>query len=370
MMDMPRPRPPYLHRQSARGKTVWYVRRGHGPRIRIRGEFGSDAFNAAYEAALRGEGAETAPRAPRTGSLQWLWERYQETTAWLDLSPATRKQRSNIMAGVVATAGREPYGAIGRGDIEEAKDRRRQTPAQARNFLDAMRGLFRWALNAGLVKVDPTAGVGNPKRPEGQGFPPWSMEDVGRYEARWAAGTRERVWLHVLLYTGLRRGDAVCLGRWQVRNGVATITTEKTGTAVTIPIQAALSATLAEGPCGEATFICGASGQRLTKESFGNLFRDACRAAGVDKSAHGLRKLAATIAAENGATVAELEALFGWSGGTMASLYTRSADRRRLALGAAHKMVARTADEQAIPSQADSRGIEAGKESNIRTLKI
>ena len=29
------------------------------------------------------------------------------------------------------------------------------------------------------------------------------------------------------------------------------------------------------GPCGDLTFIAGASGQPLTKESFGNLFRDA-----------------------------------------------------------------------------------------------
>ena len=79
-------------------------------------------------------------------------------------------------------------------------------------------------------------------------------------------------------------------------------------------------------------FVVGKNGKPLVKESFGNMFRDACNAAGVQKSAHGLRKIAATRAAEAGATVAELEAMFGWSGGRMASLYTRTADRRRLAL--------------------------------------
>jgi hypothetical protein len=44
-----------------------------------------------------------------------------------------------------------------------------------------------------------------------------------------------------------------------------------------------------------------------------------------------VRKIAATRAAENGATVAELEAIFGWHGGGMASHYTREADRVRLA---------------------------------------
>ena len=44
----------------------------------------------------------------------------------------------------------------------------------------------------------------------------------------------------------------------------------------------------------------------MAKESFGNWFREACKAAGVPGSAHGLRKAGATLAAENGATTTEL----------------------------------------------------------------
>ncbi len=50
------------------------------------------------------------------------------------------------------------------------------------------------------------------------------------------------------------------------------------------------------------------------------------------------RKAAATRAAENGATERELEAIFGWSGGRMATLYTKSANRTRLAAGAIGKL--------------------------------
>jgi hypothetical protein len=52
----------------------------------------------------------------------------------------------------------------------------------------------------------------------------------------------------------------------------------------------------------------------MTKESFGNEFRDACRAAGVNKSAHGLRKIAAIRIAQGGATVPQMNAIFGWTG--------------------------------------------------------
>ena len=335
---MPRPRPPHLQREITRhGKAVWYVRVDRGPRVRIRAQYATPEFDAEYRAAI--SGTPTRKASPSTSSLQWLLARYRETTAWSDLSAATRKQRDNIFVGVMETAGQEPYARINTATIQAGKERRGHTPAQARNFLDAMRGLFRWAKGAGLVKTDPTVGVNNPTRKRSEGFIPWGEEHVAAYEAC-CIGTRQRVWLDVLLYTGLRRGDAVRLGRPHVRDGVATIKTEKSGFTleVTLPILSVLQATLDAGPCGDLTFIAGANGRPLTKESFGNEFKSACKEAGVPGSAHGVRKIAATRAANAGATVAELEAIFGWVGGTMASLYTRSADRRRLAAQAINKL--------------------------------
>ncbi|MEH6721728.1 MAG: tyrosine-type recombinase/integrase [Aurantimonas endophytica] len=175
---------------------------------------------------------------------------------------------------------------------------------------------------------------------EDRRLPGLTEDDVDRFEARWPVGTRQRVRLDVLLYTGLRRGDAVRAGRQHVSEGVITLKIEKSRYTmeVTIPILPVLAATLAAGPCGDLAFSCGERGQPLTKETFGNDFREACREAKVQKSAHGVRKIGATRAANAGATVAELEAIFGWQGGAMASLYTRAADRRRLAKGAISKL--------------------------------
>jgi integrase len=343
MDAMPRPRPPYLHRVITRhGKAVWYVRLGVGQRkrMRLRSEFGTEDFRLEYEAALSGA-PRSAVGAPASGTLAWLIERYREVGAWTSLSLATRRQRENIFKHVLRSAGDERVASITSAAIMAGVERRSATPAQARNFLDAMRGLFKWAAKAKLIKRDPTIGLENPPRKKGDGFIPWTEDDVAAYELRWPVGTRQRVWLDVLLYTGLRRGDAVRLGRQHVKDGVGTIKTEKSGFAVTVtlPILPVLAQTLAAGACGDLTFIAGENGNPLAKESFGNLFREACRAAGVPGSAHGVRKIAATRAANNGATVAQLEAIFGWVGGTMASLYTRSADRRRLALEAMGKLV-------------------------------
>lgn len=328
---MPRPRPPHLHREITRhGRAVWYVRVGRGSRVRIRAEYGTPEFDTEYRAAL--SGTPTRKAASSQSSLQWLLARYRETTAWTEgLSAATRRQRDNIFKQVIETAGHEPYARITKATIIAGKERRSATPAQARNFLDAMRGLFRWALDAELVKVDPTGGVSNPPRKKTDGFIPWTEDHVAAYEARWPIGTRQRVWLDVLLYTGLRRGDAVRLGRQHVRAG--SIKTEKSGLTVEVPVIVlpVLQNTLDAGPCGDLAFIAGANGRPLTKESFGNEFKAACKEAGVPGSAHGVRKLAATRMADNGATEAVLNAVFGWTDPRMAAHYTRTANRRRLA---------------------------------------
>lgn len=353
MDAMPRARPPYLNRHVSRhGKVAWYVRRGRGRRIRLAAHYGTPEFQAEYDAALKGE-TPPRPLQARSGTLQWLYDRYRETEAWSKLAGSTRRARENILKGVMVTAGPVQFTAIGRREIEAGKDRRRGTPAQARNFLDAMRGLFGWALAAEHVKTDPTAGVASPERKQTEGFKAWSEEDVARYEARWSAGTRERVWLHVLLYIGPRRGDAVKLGRQHCKNNVLTFLTEKGRSKklieVTRRIEPELAATLALGPCGDLVWIVGAQGHPFTKESFGNTFKDACVAAGImDKSAHGVRKLSATMWAERGATEHELMAMFGWMTPQMAALYTRSAHRKRLALNA-HDRLLGTAGQHPMP---------------------
>ena len=115
----------------------------------IRAEFGTLEFDAEYQAALTGNPVRKV--SPSNNSLAWLLARYRETTAWSELSPATRRSRENIFAHVIETAGNEAYARITTATILAGKERRAATPHQARNFLDTMRGLFRWAYKAKLI---------------------------------------------------------------------------------------------------------------------------------------------------------------------------------------------------------------------------
>jgi len=106
--------------------------------------------------------------------------------------------------------------------------------------------LFKWVVESGCAEVNPAESVKMPRLKKNSGYAAWTADDVARYEAHWPRGTKERVWLDVLLYTGLRRGDAVRLGRQHIKDGIATLKTEKSGftVEVNLPILPVLQATL------------------------------------------------------------------------------------------------------------------------------
>jgi integrase len=340
---MPPKLPPFLHREISRhGKPIWYFRRGHARRIRLPGDYGSAEFLAAYDAALGGRAK--GHRSPPSGSFAWGLSLYRQSQTWGALSPATRRQRDNIFALIVKTHGETTLSAWKRGDIAAGRDKRAATPAAAKHFVAALRGLFHWLVESGLVASDPTEGI-TVVRPKTDGFAAWTEDDEQKFRRSWKLGTRERVAFEVLRQTGLRRGDAVRVGRPHVRDGVLRFATEKTSERVSVAVSPALAEALAAGPCGELTFIATMDGRPMSKESFGNWFGEIAKAAGVNKSAHGLRKAAATADAIAGWSDAELDAKYGWTGRKMASLYTRGANRERLSLAAAK----RTQGEHEVP---------------------
>lgn len=81
------------------------------------------------------------------------------------------------------------------------------------------------------------------------------------------------------------------------------------------------------------TSLVTAQGKPFTAAGFGNYFRDLCREAELPEhcTSHGLRKAAATYLAELGFTDHQLMAWFGWTSISQAQVYTRSANRKRMA---------------------------------------
>lgn len=330
--------PKYVYMEPSRhGKSVFYFRIGKQKRIRMPSPEANN-FLEIYNQALVGNITPAKPRASKR-SLSWLIEQYRNSGDFLSYKIATRRQREIIFRQIDEKASKYDYEQITRRHIINERDERKDTPYQSGNYLKAVRGLFKWAFNSGLVETDPTNGVVKIKTPKTKGFIPWTEDELIAYRKRWPLGTRQRVWLEVVMGTGARRGDAVKAGRQHIRNGSFAIETEKQGVWAYPPVLPQLITAVEAGPVGDLTFIVGDRGLPLTKESFGNKFRAACNSAGVKKSAHGLRKLAVQQYAENGLSDAELETIFGWvSGSKMAALYRREADRKALAHSVTERM--------------------------------
>jgi integrase len=343
---MPRRRLPFVQLQVTRhGRKVWYFRRDRGRRIRLPDEYGSAEFMVAYQACLAGQpivGANRRRQAPR-GKFRWLIQLYMQSQEWAGLRPGSRKARNRILQAWAQT----DYDGedITRSVILEAMAARRETPSAANLVVDTLRPMFDWAVKAGHVDSNPATGIKRLKAAkagpdEEEGHQTWSEADLAQFERVYPLGTFERRVYAMLLYTGLRIGDAARLGRQHVqRDGSLQIRTEKRGVVVHLPIRPELEEAFEAGPHGregELAFITAATGrkigQAIRKERLGELFVAACKRAGLeDRSAHGIRKAAARRFAEAGATVNELMAIFGWTDAEMALKYTREADKKRLA---------------------------------------
>lgn len=356
--DMPRRLPLHVYREKNRhGTIVFYFREGKGKRVRLPAPT-DPAFKDAYQAALAGEPVD-APKTAR-GTLQWLWDTYNaESVRWRGYSAATQKQQSLIMKQVLKRSGSARIETITKKVVQAGVDRRYETPAAAINFLKTMSGLFSWAHKVGHVTANPCEGVERP-RLKSEGFKAWTVDDVTAFRDKHPVGTMARLAMELMLLVGLRRSDVVVAGRQHMRGNVLSLKAAKNEAKVTVEIPPALLAMIEATPRTGLHFIENSHGKPFVKESFGNWFSAQCREAGIEKSAHGLRKLSATLAAEGGAGSHHLMAQYGWKNLATAEIYTRGINRDRLGIEAS-RIVAEQIRAGEIPHLEAGAGSEPKK---------
>jgi integrase len=279
------------------------------------------------------------------------------------------------MRGVLNSCAAMPIADLNRKLIIRGREDRKGTPAQANNFVKLMRGLCKWAVDDEQMKINPARDI-EMLTVKTQGFPVWTEEDVESFRARWEFGTRERLALELLIAFGHRRGDVASVGRQHLVNGgtAVKIRTEKNNRSVVRSLTPEAVEAIKACPAKGMAFVAKADGNRLTKESFGNWFGEAARAAGVKKNAHGLRKYAATALTYAGATEAELDGAMGWTPGSkMSRVYTAERDDAIMAANVEQKLQVAKAKEARATKQETSYsqpkanvGNDVENKSNIR----
>lgn len=327
------------------GNRRVYVRR-QGRKVRIRAVDNLEDFTAAYRAAVgklpdTGEYQPSDPAAP--GSLRWLCQRYYRSAEYRRLADSTRTVRRGILDGLCAGRGALPYARMERRHVRELRDEKADRPEAANARVKALRRVFAWAIEDEVADRNPAAEV--PYISTGsEGFHTWTVDEIRHFEARHPIGSKARLALGLMLYTGARRSDVVKLGPQMERDGYLCFTETK-GRAHKIKereirILPELRASIDATPSGHLNYLVTAFNKPFTVKGFGGWFRRRCDEAGLHGcSAHGLRKAGATIAAENGATEYELMAMYEWESPKQAAIYTRKANRKRLAAEAMHKLV-------------------------------
>jgi len=329
------------------GNIRVYFRRQGQPKIRLAETAGTPEFDREYRRAFQGEltpAPRHAGRTPAThGTMRWLCEQYYTSAAFQALGKSTRKVRRGILDGVCERAGALRFSTMEPLHVAKLRDEKAAFPEAANARVKALRQLFAWAASPeyGYATKNPAREVAYLKSNNPEGFRAWSEKDVAKYEARHPIGTKARLALDLLIYTGVRRSDVVKLGPQMERDGKLIFSETKGHSRIVktheLPILPPLRRSIDRTPTGHLVYLVTAFGRPHSVKAFGNWFKRRCREAGLDDdlSAHGLRKLAAQRCAEAGASEHQLMALFGWSTTKQAGLYTRKANRIRLEAEAA-----------------------------------
>jgi integrase len=295
-----------------------------------------------------------AERIP-SGSMSALIARYYVAPEFTGLADSTKATYRGILERFREDFGDLPVATLTRQGIKEILGGMSSTPSAANNLLDRLRVLMQIAIDDDWRKDDPTLRVKG-FRIKSDGFHSWTEAEIAKFEHRHEPGSKARLALALLLYTGQRRSDVVRMGRQMVEGGRINVRQTKTGEWVSIPIHAELRKALASAPKTDMTFLLTEYRKPFTAAGFGNWFRTQCDLAGLPQcSAHGLRKAASRRLAEAGCTHEQIKSITGHKTDKEVSRYVDAANKEILSEQAIRK-ISGTKRKRAVANRRNSDG--------------
>lgn len=294
----------------------------------------TDDFMMEYRSCLDREAApaiQVGISRTKPGTFNALIATYYGSPEFKGLRSSTQATYRGIIERFRVKHGDKRVAAIERKHIKAIIGAMHETPQAANNLLDRLKTLMTLAIDIGMRKDDPTLrmrGYGT----KGDGFHTWTEDEIAKFEARHEMGTKARLALFLMLYTGQRRSDAVKMGWQHVTGSKIAVCQQKTNKRLLIPMHPVLQAVMAVTARENMTFLVTAYGKPFTPAGFGNWFRDRCDEAGLPQcSAHGLRKAASRRLAEAGCSNQQIKAITGHVTDKEVSVYTAAADQVLLA---------------------------------------
>lgn len=326
-----------------RGKRRYRFRKSGHSRY-FEGHPNSPAGKREYDAFVAGGSPESAQRREtKPGSIDDLLTRYYGSTDFRgQAQDHSLAKRRAVLEAFRTKHGHRPaktarydkldkyIAEISVGWIDE-KGRKHGGPFAAETARKLIRALFKYAVKLDWRPDNPMDHVGyRPKKTSG--FHSWTEAEIAQFQAHWKLGTKQRLAMELMLWTGKRRSDAIRLGPQHTRDGILWGRDQKTGKAWELPIAVQLQEAIDAMPKGEhLCFVPSERGQPYSFKSFGNMFRQWCVEAGIPGRAHGLRKAISRRLAEDGVGNAGIKSVTLHSRDEEVSLYVAAADQKRLA---------------------------------------
>jgi integrase len=354
------------------GRLYVRVKRdGRSRKIRIRETPGTPEFFAACKAAL--DTLNSAPprkaasrrEGPQVGSLGWLALEYFRSAEFRVLDGKSQRARRGVIESCLReplTPGSKrlmrdcPYMRVDATHIMMLRDRKVNAtlPSAANNRHKYLGSMFSWAIEARKyeVKVNPCRDV-KKAATVSAGYHTWTVDEVVQYMKKHPLGTQAHLAMCLMLFLGGRRQDAIRLGPANAKTiaisqpdgsnihqrsmvYVPKKTSYRRMDESVKPILPPLDEAIRATAHGIKTYLVTSRGLPFSDGGFGNKMREWCDEAGLPQcTAHGLKKAAATMCAELGASDRQMMALFDWTSEKMATVYTRKANKSKLAASAA-----------------------------------
>ncbi|MCP2134538.1 integrase [Rhizobium sp. SLBN-94] len=344
---------PYIEKNKSRHGSMRYYLRIDGKRLcRLPDNIDSEEFSSAYWKAreeakpLLEKAVEAKPLSSivRPNSFRWLCMEYMRSNAFTSLDETTRTRRRKIMEGIweerlsdtddrlVADI---PLPRVTVAHIEILRDRKRDAPFAADERLKVLRQVFDTKKD-GKAIVPNIARLVQPFNAHSDGHATATPEDIEKFIAHHGTSSKAVLYVAIQMYTGLRVSDLAVLGPQHRRKDAFKLrlfkNRNRTPVDIDIAIHPILEAVLASHKIENLTYLVTEFGKPFSVKGLGNRISDWWRQAGMGHlTSHSVRKGLATDVAHNEATDSMLEAMFGWKDGKTSKIYTRNAERARLA---------------------------------------
>lgn len=351
-------RPRYVHTFKDRhGRSRCYFNKPGQPKTPLPLPLYSEEFWIAYRRAEAGAQKTKTAGEARTvpGSVDDLIARYFAAPEFLSLADSSRRVYRRQLERFREAHGHRSVKLLERSTLKTIIGNMHDRPNAANKLLDRLKVLLSFAFEIGMRKDNPAFKMKGYKV-ESEGFHTWTEDEIAKYEARHPVGTKARLAMALMLYTGQRRSDAVRMGWQHVDGDQIAVRQQKTRTPLWIPLHPTLKAILEQTPRTNMTFLLTEFGKPFTGNGFGNWMRDRCDEAELPEcSSHGLRKLMATRLAEAGATNAQIKAITGHKTDREVSRYTKAAAQKKLAGSAMQLIESKPGTKSANPSETVSK---------------